>query len=121
VSHVGIHFALGMLLGWLTGAIRVARVWMRNGRLAPVFRNVLLLSYALGLTAVFPSLLGYAGVPETVTSSPWMNVFLFHPWLRAHHPGGTIVGAAFVFACFVVPYAVLLAAIAYRRACRPSV
>lgn len=97
----------------------------RNRPLASPCAVWLVVSYALGAYALVPSILYRLGCPEAVYTSPLMNVFLFHPFIRSLRPGGKIIGAATICFWFTLQYVVLIAAVCYRRisikrAARPS-
>jgi hypothetical protein len=115
MAHAAIHFSLGLLLGTFLMLPGVIARWRRGGTLASPMGRWLLVSYAFGVWAIVPSLLARAGVPGSLASGPWMNLFLFHPLVRHLHPGGTIIGLFVLFLCFALQYALLLAAIRRRQ------
>jgi len=120
MAHSALHFTLGAALGTAWTGPALLRAWRAGKPLAARFRRWLLLSYALGAFAVVPSLLGWLGVPAAVCRHGLMNVFLFHPLLTRLRSGGLIPAAGAVILWFLVPYALLVAAIlrARREDCR---
>lgn len=121
MAHSALHFSLGMLIGSAIALPAVARAWRAGGAMARGIGRWLLISYALGVFAIVPSLLRWCGVPAHVTGSRWMNLFLLHPLLTRCRPGGTIPAGVAIVLCFAAPYGLLLAAIwrATRRTSRP--
>jgi len=115
MSHAAIHVALGLIAGALLTLPRLARAWVRKRPLARACGRWLVLSYALGVYALIPSILGRLGVPPAVCQSEWMNLFLLHPWIRQMGPGGKAVGAAVIGTVFAAQYGLLLLLLAYRQ------
>lgn len=118
MAHSALHFSLGMAVGYAAVLPAVVRGW-RSGR--PLHRTLgrgLIVSCALGIYATLPSLLGWAGVPEAVCRGWWMNLFFLHPLVTRVKAGGMIPAGFALVVCWLLPYAVLLAAI--RRAQRRS-
>ncbi len=100
------HFGIGLAAGAASGlpflkaalkedASRNAAIWLA-------------MSYVLGAAAVFPSLLGLMGVPESVTSAWFMNIFLFHPIIDRVKTGGKLIGETLVVSCFLLQYLMML-------------
>jgi len=119
MAHSALHFSLGMVIGSAATLPRVAKAWIANRTLAGDLRRWLLVSYALGLYAIVPSLLGWCGLPAAFCRGWWMNVFLLHPLLTRLKAGGMIPAGCAICFCFVVPYCLLLAAL--RRAAHREV
>lgn len=119
MAHSALHFSLGMVLGSVATLPAVVRAWLHRARLNRAIGRWLLVSYAVGFYAIVPSLLGWLGVPDAICRGPWMNIFILHPLLTRLRGGGLILaGFALVF-CFVLPYTVLLAALARARRKHP--
>ena len=115
MAHSALHFSLGMVLGSAATLPAVARAWWHRTRLSHPIGRWLLISYATGVYAMIPSLLGWLGVPDAICRSPWMNIFLLHPLLTHLRGGGMIpAGFALVF-CFILPYTLILAALLRTR------
>lgn len=108
------HFAVGAVAGMAVLAPRLAKAWESRSGLAPTTRFWLLASWSCGVASALPSLLRYAGVPESVTTGPWMNVFFLHPWINQWLPRTELLGGAAMGACIACQYAWILLAI--RRA-----
>jgi hypothetical protein len=100
------HFGLGLAAGAASGlpflraalkeeASRNSRIW-------------LMISYLLGAVAVFPSFLGVLGVPETITSGWYMNIFLLHPIMDQLKSGGKLIGETLIVSCFLFQYLMML-------------
>jgi hypothetical protein len=71
---------------------------------------MILVSYALGFFALVPALLSAAGVPETISSSFVMNLFVFYHVLNRIEGGGMLVGEIGLISIFVLHYAIVLSA-----------
>jgi hypothetical protein len=100
-----------MLLATVLCGPWLSRAVLRDARPSRAIGCWLLISYAAGLYAIVPSLLLHAGVPASVCSARWMNVFLLHPLLTRMKLGGTIVATAALAALFAMQHAVVLLAI----------
>lgn len=114
MAHSALHFSIGMAAGTAATLSAVVKAWLGGGKVCRSIGKWLLISYGLGVYAIIPSLLRWSGVPETVSGGWWMNVFLLHPFLTRFKAGGMIPAGFAILLCFVIPYAVILAAI--RRA-----
>lgn len=115
MAHAALHFTAGMIVGMaaLTPALR--RNWQAGRKLAPAVMHWLLASWGTGLWAIIPSLLRYAGLPESCSGGWWMNLFILHPLINQHGPHATIIGAACLAVTFVLQYTVIVAAILRAR------
>lgn len=91
------------------------RNWQSGRRLTPSVMRWLLTSWGAGIWAVIPSLLHYAGLPESFSGGWWMNLFMFHPLINQHGPHATIIGAALMVVTFILQYTVIVAAIIRTR------
>jgi len=111
MAHSALHFSIGMAVGSAATLHGVARAWLARANVADPIGKWLLISYGLGIYAILPSLFRWCGVPETVTSGWWMNVFLLHPFLTGLKAGGMIPAGFAILLCFVIPYALILAAL----------
>ncbi len=111
MTHPTIHMTVGVSIATLVMLPPLLRDWWRGHSLALRFRNWLLVAGALGFYAVIPSLLGRAGLSDSWIRSPWMNIFLFHPYVAGLKEGGGAVGPAMLIAWLTLPYLLLLAAI----------
>ena len=105
MAHSALHFSLGMAVGTAAAWRPMLRARRTGSRLSPVYGRWLLLCYGLGVYAIIPSLLRRLGVPESVCSAWWMNVFLLHPLLTRLKPGGDILGPAVLLLCIAAQYA----------------
>ena len=111
MAHAAIHATAGVAVATVAMLPPLARAWWRGRPLAAHFRNWLLTAGVLAVYAVMPALFRRAGVPEAWCRSPWMNIFLFHPWIAAARPGGGTVGPLMLAAWVIFPYSLMLAAI----------
>jgi len=111
MADAAFHFATGMALGMTLATPRLRQAWDQGRPLAPEILRWLATSWLLGAWALAPSLLRYAGLPESFCHGWWMNLFLFHPLINRLGPHATIIGAAAFVACFALQYGVILLAI----------
>ncbi|MEI6788979.1 MAG: hypothetical protein WCL49_10935 [bacterium] len=112
MAHAALHFAIGLAAGMATQAPRLKQAWTKGKNVAPTVLRWLVVSWSLGVWAIVPSLLRYAGVPEGFCNGWWMNLFLLHPLINQFGPHGTIIGAVAFVIGFTFQYALILAAIA---------
>lgn len=115
MAHAAFHFAAGLVVGMALQAPATRRAWKENRPLAPAMRRWLVTSWGTGLWAIIPSLLRYAGMPESFCNGWWMNLFLLHPLINRWSHHATIIGGSGLVACLVLQYIVILAAIKYKR------
>lgn len=115
MAHAALHFALGMTVGMAAAAPRLRRAWQAGRAIAPAAALWLVTAWAMGGFAIIPSLLRYAGVPESVCGGWWMNLFLFHPLINASLRQNAIAGSAAFMGLFALQYLVILAALARVR------
>jgi hypothetical protein len=112
------HFSVGLFAGtcaFLPVTIRRIRA---GSRMASAVGILIAGAYLTALFAVIPNLARRAGVPEFICSGWWMNLFLLHPLMDHAKKGGMLVGEVLTVICFLVQYAIVLAAIARLR--RPA-
>jgi hypothetical protein len=115
MAHAALHFAAGMTAGMVLMAPRLKQAWQTRQHLYPAVKRWILISWGLGFTAIIPSLLRYAGLPESFCSGWWMNVFLLHPLINRILPQNLIL-ASFIFGSLIaLQYLVILAAIRRLR------
>ena len=106
MAHSAMHFGIGLAVGAASG---LPFLWTALKEQAARNSGVwLTISYVLGAIAVFPSFLGMIGVPESVTSAWYMNIFLFHPLMDRLKPGGKLIGETLVVTCFLFQYSMML-------------
>lgn len=118
MAHAAFHFTAGLAVGMLLQAPPLRQAWERSREVAPAVLRWMAWSWGCGLWATLPSLIRFAGVPESFCSGWWMNLFLLHPLINRWGPHATIIGGV-VFVCgFAFQYAVLLAAIGRIRRIR---
>lgn len=114
MAHSAMHFGIGLAAGTASGLpfLRAAmkEETSRNSRIW------LTISYLLGAIAVVPSFLGTIGIPESITSGWYMNVFLLHPLIDHLKSGGKLVGETLIVTCFLFQYFMML--VLLRRAMR---
>jgi hypothetical protein len=115
MAHAALHFALGMTVGMAATAPRLRRAWQAGKAVAPATARWLASAWAMGVFAIVPSLLRYAGVPESFCGGWWMNLFLFHPLINAGLPQSAIAGSTAFMGLLVLQYLIILAAIARVR------
>lgn len=115
MAHAALHFAAGMTAGMVLLAPRLKQAWQTRTRLYDAVKWWILAAWGLGFAAIIPSLLRYAGLPESVCSGWWMNVFLFHPLINWLLPQNLIL-ASFIFGSLIaLQYLVILAALRRLR------
>lgn len=115
MAHTALHFSIGLAAGMALQAPALRRVWKQGRQLAPAVARWLLVSWAAGLWAIVPSLLRYAGLPESFCSGWWMNLFLLHPLINQFGPHGTLIGGALLVALCSFQYTLVVAAIVKAR------
>ena len=111
MAHAALHFTAGMVVGMVVLAPMLHRNWQAGCKLAPTVMSWLLGSWGTGIWAIIPSLLRYAGLPESFTGGWWMNLFLFHPLINHRGPHATIIGAALLVGTFITQYTLIVMAI----------
>lgn len=112
MAHSAIHFSIGMIAGSIATFPTIITAWRNSTPLAKKIRRWLLISYATGIYAIIPSLLGWIGVPASICQGWWMNIFLLHPLINKIGETGRLFPAIIaVFLCFVVPYLIILVAL----------
>ncbi len=114
-AHITFHFALGMMLAAILAAPRLIGAWRRNKPMNTHLALWTVLSLALGVFAVFPSILHRLGAPESVLHATWANLFLLFPWINRTVSGGMIIGEFMIVANFAAQYIVILLAIFRAR------
>ena len=111
MAHTALHLSAGLAAGtFLPIPSLIKRLTGRRRKSGPL-GVWLLAAYALAFFASVPNVLRSLGVPESVCSGRWMNIFLFHPLIDAAKDGGMLIGELLLAACFSVQYAVLLMAL----------
>jgi len=109
MAHAALHFAAGMTTGMVLLAPRLRQAWQTRTQVYAAVKWWILAAWGLGFTAIIPSLLRYAGLPESFVSGWWMNLFLFHPLLNRFLPQNLIL-ASFLFGSLIaLQYGVILA------------
>lgn len=115
MAHAALHFTAGMVAGMTVLTPLLHKNWQSRRRLAPAVMRWLLASWGAGIWAIIPSLLRYAGFPDSCNGGWWMNLFMFHPLIDQHGPHATIIGAALLVGTFSVQYTVIIVAIIRTR------
>jgi hypothetical protein len=115
MAHAALHFSIGLAAGMILQAPALRHAWKRGREQAPAVLRWLLVSWALGTWAIIPSLLRYAGLPDSFCHGWWMNLFLFHPLINDYGPHGTIIGGALLVSALSFQYALIVAAIITTR------
>lgn len=116
--HVTVHFALGMAVGMVLSAPRLARAWRGGCPVARHAARMLAWAYGIGLFAVVPNVLLNLGLPPAVCSGWWMNLFMLHPLIDQLGHGAAVTGQAACGLLFAAQYALLVLAV-HRAAPRP--
>ena len=119
MADASLHFAAGLALGMALATPRLRQAWSQRHVLAPAMLRGMTLSWGLGLWAVTPSLLRYAGMPDAFCQGWWMNLFLLHPLINRWGPHATIIGAVALVSCIAFQYGTILAGI-LRARMRPT-
>lgn len=115
MAHATLHFAAGLSTGMMVMGPSLRRAWDHALELPPSVGRWMAASWGLGFWAVIPSLLHFAGMPDSLCQGWWMNLFLFHPLINQHGPHATIIGSASFVGAFAFQYGVILLAIRSRR------
>lgn len=111
MAHAAFHFSIGMTAGMVLLAPQLKRAWQQRERIYPAVKWWVLAAWSLGFTAIIPSLLGYAGLPESFCSGWWMNFFLLHALIN-HLFAQHLIMSSLVFGGLLsLQYLVILAAI----------
>lgn len=100
------HFGIGMVLGTTAGLPFLLHGGKQKASASSA--KWLITAYITALAAVFPSLLGFLGVPESITGSWPMNLFLLHPFIDHLKSGGKLIGEVLVVSCFCLQYAIMM-------------
>ena len=116
MASAPLHFAIGTATGMVLLAPRILAAWNAREKLATATRTWLLISWGCGIVAAIPSLLRYAGFPESIYANPWMNIFFLHPWINRILPRNELPGSLAMAICWTTQYAWVLAAV--LRSCR---
>jgi len=111
MAHASFHFAAGLAVGMALQTPSLRQAWDRGREIAPSVLRWMAWSWAFGVWAIIPSLLRYAGCPESLCNGWWMNVFLLHPVVNRWGPHATIIGGVAFVLCFSFQYTVILAGI----------
>ena len=106
MAHSAMHFGLGLVAGASAGLPLIRDAMRRSPSLNAV--QWLIFSYVAGAIAVFPSLLGYIGVPESVTTAWYMNIFFFAPLIDQLKSGGKLIGETLLVSGFIFQYSILM-------------
>jgi hypothetical protein len=104
-----------MIAGMAAWAPRLIRETRAGQGMARPLRHWILASWGLGLYAMLPSFLRYAGLPESLCRGWWMNIFFFHPLLDRLVPAGTLPGGFALAGCLALQYFALLWALVRVR------
>lgn len=110
-AHITLHFGLGMWVAMLCTASVLKARWTEGSPLSLLLGRWLALAYLVGVFAAAPNIMYWIGIPETVCSGWWMNVFLLHPLIDRIKPGGMLIGQLLLAGAYLVQYPVLLAAL----------
>jgi hypothetical protein len=106
MAHSAMHFGLGLAIGASAGLPLIRDAIKKNT--SRNTRKWLLVSYVTGAIAVFPSFLGLLGVPESVTSAWFMNIFLFSPLIDRMKSGGKLIAETLIVSSFLFQYSILM-------------
>ncbi len=100
-----------MVVGMAAQLPLLRRGWGQHRERPKALLRWLYRSWALGVWAIIPSLLRYAGVPADFCKGWWMNLFLFHPLINQWGFHATIIGGVTLVGTFVLQYGVILVAL----------
>jgi len=118
MAHAGLHIALGMAAGMGALAPRLAAALRARAGVARALASWIVVAWALGVFAIVPSLLRFAGAPEVFCRGWWMNVFFLHPLVNRAVPKGNLLGQAALVAALALQYVTALAVLARVRCSR---
>ncbi len=111
MAHAALHFAAGMTAGMVLMAPRLKRAWQTRTHLYAAVKWWVLAAWGLGFISIIPSLLRYAGLPESFCTGWWMNIFLLHPLMNWLLPQNLIL-ASFIFEGLIaLQYFIILASL----------
>lgn len=111
MAHSTLHAAFGMAAGLAVGLPALSAAWKARQPLARPLARWMILGAACATWALVPSILHFAGAPETVQGSAWMHVFFLHPAIASLHRWTGFAGPLLLIALLAAQYIVLLAAI----------
>lgn len=115
MASAPLHFAIGAAVGMAVAARRLHPAWRTRKGLSAATRAWLLTSWSFGAVATLPSLLRYAGIPDSVTGGPWMNIFFLHPLINTVIPAHHMLGGAALGITAAIQYGWILLAITRAR------
>lgn len=111
MAHSTLHAAIGMATGLALGLPALKAAWKTRKPLALPTRRWMMLGAAGAGWALVPSLLHYAGAPDSFCSSPWTFIFFLHPAVASLHRWTGFTGPLLLAALLAMQYTILLAAI----------
>jgi hypothetical protein len=114
MAHSNLHMAAGMLVGTAVTAPQLLSAWRAHRPLARPLGLLLVATYAAGVFALLPSLIGLAIASPTIHDAWWADLFILHRTIDRRSHGGLLIGELVIAACFVGQYLLLL--LALRRA-----
>ena len=115
MAHSTLHAAVGMAAGLAIGLPALRTAWKAREPLARPLARWMALGAACAAWALVPSLLHFAGAPESVCGNAWMHVFFLHPAIASLHRWTGFAGPLLLAALLAAQYALLLVAIARVR------
>jgi len=115
MAHANFHMAVGMSVGVVATLVPVARAWLAKAPVARPVARLLVISYALGVWALVPTLVSAAGGPAGIHHARWADLFVLHASIDAREPGGLLKGELIITTLVVLQYALLVAALVRAR------
>jgi hypothetical protein len=114
MAHSNLHMAAGMLVGTAVTAPQLIAAWRAHRPLARPIARLLIATYAVGVFALLPNLIGLAVSSPTIHDAWWADLFVLHRTIDRRTERGLLIGELVIAGCFVAQYLLIL--IAIRRA-----
>jgi hypothetical protein len=115
MAHSTLHAAIGMAAGLAIGLPVLTDKWKSRQPLAGPMGRWMVTGAACAAWAMVPSLLHFAGAPESVCGNAWMHVFFLHPAIASLHRWTGFAGPILLAALLAMQYVAMLAAIKRTR------
>ncbi len=125
MANWSFHLAVGLLTGTAIGLypalksiISAGKPDCRDKPTCPAYLcigRMLVISAAMGILAIIPNIMMFAGLPQSLCRNPLMNIFVLHPLIDRVKSGGILIAELVLVSLFVFHYSLILAAIVRLR------